>query len=197
MKFVSYINQNIPIWCVLKGDHACTDGSSYLNKKLIEKPNFMDARENALRLSFLEQTNERKWLYDLLKNGSFALMRIEKEDVENVITVWDKLPLNDLAKQYKKAYFKKQGFKYKTISRTKDSVIDICNRKKDLEYFGPSYLLSSDKNDDYHRTIWMKRKDDKYQIVDGTHRCLATYWKYVLDRKAFPVDWWYAIVFHQ
>jgi len=57
LKIITEINQNIPFWSVIKGDHACTDYKKILGEDLIKKPDFLDPRENALRKTYLSETD--------------------------------------------------------------------------------------------------------------------------------------------
>lgn len=197
MKLISYINQNIPYWSVIKGDHACDD-RNLLHSSLMKKPDFLDPRENALRKAFLQNAKGRKWLCDYFENKSFGLVELEKSDLENVLSVWKELPLLEIAKQYKKAYALGGSVSYKKLEKPEAAVLDVKRRKQVLvktSTSGLDWLINPEESFDYHRTIWLKRrKDNKYQIIDGTHRTLATTWHYLLDKKTMPQHPWYAIV---
>lgn len=189
MKLIQHINQNIPIWSVLKGDHACGDLEGYLNPKLITHPDFLDKKENALRAEYLRSTKGRNWLFQYLHEKSFALVEIEEKDVREALTVWKNLPLLDIAKEYKSAYALKEGFEFKKVKKSRQAVCDVYMRRKELPTLESpvEWLTSFDQEYDYHRSIWMKRATDgKLQLIDGTHRTLATVWKYLLDEGKMP-----------
>lgn len=195
MKLITPINQHIPVWSVIKGDHACTDHSKLLHESLIKTPDFTDPRENALRLAFLKETNGRRWVHDAIENRSFALVELERKDVEEALTVWENVPLLDVAKEYKKAYREKRGINFKKIKKEEYQVVAVRRRQTVLEPVkGIDWLTNYEESYDYHRTIWVKKRfTDRYQIIDGTHRALATTWRYLLNKGQMPKSW-YAIM---
>lgn len=195
MKILTTINQNIPIWAVIKGDQACVDSKNYLQESLLKTPDFMDPRENALRKAYLRDTPGRRWVHNYLDGASFALVSLDRSDIESVLTVWKDVPLMELAKQYEKAYKKNKGFSFKRVEKAENQVIDVHRRKQPLPVpGGTSWLTEYDESMDYHRGIWMKRRSDsKFQIIDGTHRALATAWRYLLGKDRMP-SVWYAIM---
>lgn len=198
MKIISEINQNIPYWSVIKGDHACTDYKKTLSENLVKNPNFLDPRENALRKTYLSETKGRKWLHNFLENKSFALVEIEREDLDNLFSVWKNYPIMDIAKEYPKAFAEQRGYTYKKITRGEEQVIDVARRRRELPVVSAdiSWIKNYDETLDYHRAIWMKQRaqDGKYLLIDGTHRTLATIWQYVLEKNEFPKTPWYAIM---
>lgn len=197
MKTIELINQHIPIWSVLKGDHACGDIANYLSTKLITNPDFLDPKQNSLRSEYLKSTRGRRWLYDYLADRSFAVVQLERTDVENALCVWKDVPLVDVAKQFQQAYQEQRSFSYKDIEKPWDCVRDVKHRQRVLKTPEQGWLTSPDDDLDYHRTIWMRRrKDQKLQVIDGTHRSLATVWRYLLDKDKMPKTW-FAITFNE
>lgn len=196
MKIIQLINQNLPIWSVIKGDHACSDAKNFLGPKLLSEPDLLCRKENALRLEYLKNTHGRRWLHDLLANQSFALVQLQPSDLEKAITVWDSLPIMKLARKYRKAYSSNTGFAVGDVEKSKKDVIDLHNRKVEIPHMKRPMIVNPTLWADYHRTIWMIQKDGTPKIVDGTHRVLATAWKYTLEEKAFP-EKWYGIMFRQ
>jgi len=199
MEIINYINQNIPIWCILKGDHACQDVEKFLSASIIKSPNFIDNKENELRKIFLKETKNRKWLFDFIENKSFALVKLEKKDIVNVLSVWNNVPLYRLAKEYKRAFLNNKKVKIKGVVKDKGSVREVNRRMKTLPSVSldTNWMIDFNPSIDYHRCIWMKRKDGQYQIVDGTHRTVATIWKYFLKNKKTKMPPWYAIMFEE
>jgi len=196
MKILQPINQNIPVWAVIKGDHACGDLESYLSPKLITTPDFLNAKQNALRLEYLKNTKGRRWLYDLLVGQSFAEMEIERSDIENVLCVWKDVPMIEVAKQFKEAYEEKRSFKYKEIEKPWECVKDVKRRQRQLPSVDAGWITDFNEEYDYHRSIWTMNKDQKLQVIDGTHRTLATTWRYLLDKNRMPKTW-KGIVFYK
>jgi hypothetical protein len=193
MKIIQLINQNIPIWAVIKGDHSCTDIDHYLSSELIEKPNFMDSKANRLRRDYLRHTTGRNWVADYLEDKSFALVELEKEDIEKVLTVWEDTNLFEITKKYKAAHRRGTGFRYQSVYKPKRAIKEVFERQKFIpSTFDQDWLTTFDKRYDYHRAIWIKNRNGTYQIIDGTHRTIATTWKYLLDLKRMPK--WYAIM---
>lgn len=196
MKIITEINQNIPFWSVIKGDHACTDYKKVLGEDLIKKPDFLDPRENAIRKAYLSETKGRKWLYDYLEGKSFALVEIERSDLDNLYSVWKDYPIMDIVKEYPTALKEKRGYTLKDLKRGEEQVIDVNRRRRNLPVVsGIDWLKDYDETLDYHRGIWVKQrsKDGKFLLVDGTHRTLATIWHYILRKDKMPKVW-YAIM---
>lgn len=200
MKIVQLVNQNIPIWSVLKGDHACTDLSLYLNDKLISSPDFLNPKENLLRSDYLKATKGRRWLYDYLYEKSFALIELEETDIKEAFTVWKNTSVLDIANQYKTAQENNTGFEFKEVKKTRQMVLEVSQRKKTLplvETNNLSWMTEFNQDFDYQRTIWMKTREGKLTIVDGTHRVVATTWKYYLDKGKMPNKKWCAFFFNE
>lgn len=214
MKKITYINQHIPVWAVIKQDHAIEGNiKDYIKRdKLIDNPDFSSPFENAIRENILKNTKGRRWLWEWLcvDNPSFYLAEIEKKDWQSVHTVFgDKIKLMEIVEDY--VYSEKSKDKkfleYPAVFDDKrhrklvfgdlDKVNELRKTKKaklDPKKDITNQILSTDKSYDFHRTIWIKsRNKNTLTIVDGTHRNISLAWDYVKLGKEYknPI---YAIV---
>lgn len=189
MKVLKLINQNIPIWAILCGDHALKNIVDNINPVLLEKPNFLNPLENRLRLEIFKE--KRGWIYDKIKDtGSFALVKFKTDELNNFDTCFTGISFKQLRDKYssEKSFSIKREYKSDFV-RSKESVLEITKGRIEAlssDYFNrfdekisqKQVLDISKRNENScflasNRALLMNSKDNKIIIMDGTHRLLA------------------------
>jgi len=191
MKILKLINQNIPIWSVICGDHALKSIIDNINPKLLNKPNFLDPLENRLRLEVFKE--KRGWIYDKIKDtGSFALVNFQTEELDNFDTCFTGISFKILRDKYateRSFKIKRSDYFKSDFIRSKESVLEVAKGRVNAlyeDYFHftdepikqKEILDISIRNESScylatNRTLLMNSKDNKIVIMDGTHRLLA------------------------
>lgn len=184
MKIIRLINQNIPIWSMLNGDHALKKSILKINPKLIKNPNFLDKLENKLRQEVFNR--DRKWIVDNFgENPSFAIVEFSFNELMKFYTCFQGISFQSFVDEHiksmsnskhkfliekdgisldkSKSYIKyMKTFKDKVLKSIKTiNLNDIDNIKKlnDLNLW-----LA------VNRGILIKNRDGKIKIIDATHR---------------------------
>jgi len=194
MKILKLINQHIPIWSMLCGDHALKVVVNNINPKLLSEPNFLDPLENKLRLDIFR--DRREWIWASMKdNVAFALVEIDIEELMTFHTCFSKVSFKEFVEEYAKAHKKGKGFIIKRprhgsdLEKGKESVEYVCKElatKIEDAYSKMTFVLKP-KNvlDPYftnekniyvasNRSLIMKCKDtSNIRIMDATHRLTA------------------------
>jgi hypothetical protein len=193
MKIVSLINQNIPIWSMLCGDHALRSVIDTINPKLLKNPDFLSPLENQLRLEVFK--DKREWIYEKMKDrASFALVQVSLDELLEYNTCFTGVSFKNFVNKYRRASKQKSGFsikrpRHKTdLTKKKSSVEQVAstlvnklnehatNRIGELSHL--DVLDTNQKNEEdiflaSNRGFLMKSKDGSTTIMDGTHRLTA------------------------
>lgn len=191
MKIIKLINNNIPIWSMLDGDHALKPSIQKLNQDLILKPNFLDPLENRLRLETFK--DKRNWIYNEMKGqASFAIAKFSLKELESFNTCFSEITFKNFRDHY---INNPKGFsinrKYRPKLEKPDYAVkyvceELTNKlKTDYKKVAKSRIDILDKIDNPYYTnsnnlfvaanrgLIIKRKSGSYEILDATHRLLA------------------------
>lgn len=195
MKVMQLINQNIPIWSLLCGDHAVANDIKMLNPKLLEEPDFLSALENQLRLDVFK--HKRDWIYAYMKDkASFGVVQFEIAEIEDMNTCFSEISMKKFVDEYENAINNNTGFTFnrkytRAIEKDLGSVKGVKELSLTLEKAFTGKITPEDVcNLDIRNEVdlfvaanrgWVtKGKDGKLKIIDGTHRLLA----YCLSRRS-------------
>jgi len=190
MKVIQPINQNIPIWSILCGDHALVEEVKLINEKLLTEPKFESSLENTLRYEVFK--SKRDWIETAIdRHASFCLVEYTFEELmdEKVVqTCFSEISLKRFAEEYWKSGHVDQGF---SIQRKyKDSITKSAEDVKKIWELGnkiasenitvqPDHVLNTKSQNQTNLTIALNRgffnmkKDNKVYLQDGTHRVSA------------------------
>jgi hypothetical protein len=192
MKIIQTINQNIPIWSILCGDHALRGVVNLISPKLLKEPDFLNPLENSLRYEVFK--SKRKWMATLFgEQPSFGLVRFTCKELITFDTCFDHINFFEFVKKYDKAYKAKNGF---SIERKKHFKEDFIKSKEDvirehalmkkLErkaiHVSPQKVLNSSIQNEkslsiaLNRGLIIKKDMGRYEVIDGTHRLVAYVW---------------------
>lgn len=189
MKIVGYINQNLPIWSMLCGDHALKNQIKLINSNLLEKPNFLSLIENSLRSEIFK--SKRNWIYKKIgPTPSFALIEFTLDDLSKMQTCFADVSFSDYVNQYDKSFYTRVPFKIKKLSKTIEDVEEqyMLMAKLERKYFpvksqdivNSNHQNSVDISVALNRSLIFK-EEGKFKILDGTHRLTAYYWSKMLQ----------------
>lgn len=128
MKIVQLINQNIPIWSILCGDHALKECINLVDSRLLKQPNFLDPLENKLRFELFK--SKRVWIQETMQNASFALVQFSLEELFTYNTCFTDVSFKKFSKKYQKSHTNKTGF---LIKRPRHSS-DLAKSKEDVKH---------------------------------------------------------------
>jgi hypothetical protein len=120
MEVVAYINQNLPIWSILCGDHALVEEVKLINENLIKNPKLESTLENKLRHSIFK--HKRAFIDETIKNtASFALVSLSFEELmdENLVQTC-----------FTEISFKRFAVSFKTGGKKKYAVAAIIEMKE-------------------------------------------------------------------
>lgn len=193
MKTIRLINQHIPIWSMLCGDHALKAVVNNINPKLLSEPNFLNPLENKLRLDIFR--DRRDWIWNSMKdNVAFALVEIDIDELMTFRTCFTGVSFKEFAEEYNKANKKGKGFVIKRprhssdLDKSKEAVEHVCKElasKIETDFSKIEKLKAKDilnpmlnnENNIYlasNRGLIMKSKgSDSITIMDATHRLTA------------------------
>lgn len=193
MKTLKLINQHIPIWSMLCGDHALKEVVNNINSKLLTEPNFLSPLENKLRLDVFR--DRREWIWTSMKdNVAFALVEFDIDELMTFKTCFTGVSFKDFAEEYHKANKKGKGFIIKRprhstdLEKTKEGVEQVCKNlapKLETDFSKIQKLKAKDvlnpmfnnENNIYlasNRGLIMKSKSSNNIIImDATHRLTA------------------------
>lgn len=193
MKTLKLINQHIPIWSMLCGDHALKEVVNNINSKLLTEPNFLSPLENKLRLDIFR--DRREWIWTSMKdNVAFALVEFDIDELMTFKTCFTGVSFKDFVEEYYKANKKGKGFIIKRprhstdLEKSKESVEHVCKElasKIETDFSKIEKLKAKDvlnpmlnnENNIYlasNRGLIMKSKgSDIFTIMDATHRLTA------------------------
>jgi hypothetical protein len=215
MEVVAYINQNLPIWSILCGDHALVEEVKLINENLIKNPKLESTLENKLRHSIFK--HKRAFIDETIKNtASFALVSLSFEELmdENLVqTCFTEISFKRFAEEHWKAGLVNQGFSIARKTRpdwgkSKEDVAKIFSMGDSLEKSFKKEQVTEKMILDTkignienihvaaNRGMWCKRRSGKIDVLDGTHRTLAyLVWKLrnpnstVLPNKLYGFYW--------
>jgi hypothetical protein len=194
MKIVQLINQNIPIWSILSGDHALAGDIDKINPRLLKTPDFLNALENKLRLEVFKE--RRGWIYDTMKDqASFALVKIDMDELLTYKTCFTGVSFQQFVDEYQRAYKKGKGFVIKRprhetdLDKDKAGVLNVADElanKIEIAFNKSSYKLKPEdvlnpvyRNEDNIYTaanrgfVMRPKHGGALKILDGTHRLTA------------------------
>lgn len=193
MKIIKLINQHIPIWSMLCGDHALKAVVNNINPKLLSDPNFLNPLENKLRLDLFR--DRREWIWSSMKdNVAFGLVELDIEELMTFKTCFTNVSFKEFAEEYQKANKKGKGFIIKRprhstdLEKTKEGVEQVCKdlaSKIETDFSKIQKLKAKDvlnpmlnnENNIYlasNRGLIMKSKgSSNITIMDATHRLTA------------------------
>jgi hypothetical protein len=182
MRIVSFINQHLPIWSMLDGDHALKQKTNLINPKLIENPDFLSPVENGLRFEIFK--TQRNWIAKKMGDRvSFALIKFSYTDLRDFYTCFKDITFKQYANEYSRSYRDGDYFKIGELTKSDNDVDDQMSLVKKVknDYFTvyADDVLNHECNNKtlayaMNRSIIMKN-DGKYYVLDGTHRLTAYY----------------------
>jgi|APSaa5957512622_1039677.scaffolds.fasta_scaffold09206_3 hypothetical protein len=181
------INQNIPIWSFLCGDHGLAAATATLDDKLLSDPNFLDPAENQTRLDAFK-TDRAYILPDADSFTSFSVIQLSPEELRGALSPFTNVNFGDFADHYSAAGADEHGFSIPRADRddlTKGAADVLKSRELEaaiaqatqnrpavtLDQVTDSTLRNEDNLDiALHRGMVMRRKDGQLQVMDGSHR---------------------------
>jgi len=216
MKIIKLINQHIPIWSMLCGDHALKAVVENINPKLLSDPNFLNPLENKLRLDVFR--DRREWIWNSMKdNVAFALVELDIEELMTFKTCFTNVSFKEFAEEYQKACKKGKGFIIKRprhntdLEKSKENVEHVCKElttKIENDFSKIQKIKAKDvlnpmlnnENNIYlasNRGLVMKSKSsNNVTIMDATHR-LTAYAVSKMNKKSCLPDKLYAFYWEE
>ena len=212
MRFIAPINQHIPVWSILCGDHALTQAVTKINPSLITKPDISSPLENRLRYEVFK--HKRSWIEDTMKGGfaSFHIVSFTFEELmddKQFQTCFSQVSFKRFAEEYWKGALTSTGFSIKRtedkepIQKTAADVDKILKMAEKLSKDYQSFLLSHENGYGYvcdlninsqdslvaatNRGFLLRKQDSQRVLIyDGTHRLTAYAVGKLMKMKGLP-----------
>lgn len=181
MNVIRFINQNVPIWSMLAGDHALSKIVHKINPALIDSPSFHSNLDNQLRLDVFK--SERQWILKIIGSyPSFSIVRFTHAELMLFDTCFKDISYKEFLRTHVKCmYYEKSS----SMLGKPPEYLDKMKRMK-ISMLRASKLSNVTHNDvdNYtitnnniwlaaNRSILVKRKNGKIMILDGTHRLMC------------------------
>lgn len=195
---------------MLCGDHALKSKIYVIDRLLLDAPNFLDPLENQIRLDVFK--SKRGYIVDSLSQ-SFAIAELTCDELGHFQSCYSYVSFNKFVMAYhnaNKSRFKssfkinrKKHFK-KDISKNKHDIQNLIKIRDGLEKDVydldiddiTNTLLQNDTNIFLaaNRAI-IEKQNNKFTIVDGTHRLAAYYWSHTILKHDILPNKLYAFIF--
>lgn len=192
MKILSPVNQHIPVWSILCGDHALREEVKKINPELLTKPDFGSALENRLRYDVF--THKRGWIEEKMGRG-FASFHVAQFTMEDLMddslfqTCFTGVTFKRFAEEFWKGGLTNKGFTIERkggkepIEKTPEDSKKIWEMGNQMLGNQPGCDLADVTNPKFlnegnlwvaaNRGMVVKQRDGKTYIYDGTHRITA------------------------
>ncbi len=190
------VSERYAVWAHLR-DHRCRDGG--VSGPIVETPSFESTAENEHRFKLLtaHRPEEAAWIRTAARERRLFAILLDREDLQPAVSRWSsdglpQVPLNQIAVEYRAL---ERGEKaMTTFGRTREALDHPRALYAALDGLPGETALDADANwmaapaapFDLHRTLWDAASDPPV-VIDGTHRLIAAYWRFMLDSTdAFP-----------
>jgi hypothetical protein len=216
VKVIKVINQNIPIWSFLCGDHALIQRSKLISPKLLDDPDFLSPIENRLRYEIFK--SKRGYILDELEmSTSFSVVKLSEKDFADIESPFSHVSFDKFIRKYDRAYSFRKGFRIRRrrwfkndVTKKRESVKSLRDmgekiKKACLSHPPISFVDVLDtriRNEEdiviaLNRGMIVKKPSGKLKIVDGTHRIGSWYWMRHIMKYSYLPDEIYAFYFEE